>query len=508
MVIYYCKQSCQKRFRTRFAAATLGVTLALVSCIGLPWHLAVSWAGIGKVRSTKVSGRTMVQSLGADASGRELPLTPREAATAEDLMSDRQQQHQPMRQPQQHHQRLLQHRLQLQVVEFCPGAVGLDAVWETGEVVHIHPGGQAACHGVQVGWSFGMINGQKYSAQLFEECSSGERPYQVTFQPRWQVGPAELLGLPARRVQHALSQDAASLADALEKELLELRPDITDTEANETLPANQTTIMTQVRCHSVAELLYVAVCAKLWSTGAPPVQSMKNGGYFRFGNWNPALLTNRVHSPLVVEAVKEHITASIVTDGSRGPVRLPLFSIGQAYAMSVLFGYVLHRAEERFNLEILLENSCTKLLEEAGGPGRALQQYIEEFIGPGTFQDTMATQESQIAATIQVNSLFGDLRQLRTGILTAVNLEQAGPPNKEWLQQRLGDAMKEGSVAYLQMSIGDVHRLLLEAVAFGAFLHGAEGLFSGLYEPSLVIETRLDEFGIITDDDGCPVLPD
>mmetsp|Transcript_72500 Transcript_72500/g.143739 ORF Transcript_72500/g.143739 Transcript_72500/m.143739 type:complete len:525 (+) Transcript_72500:154-1728(+) len=516
--------SCQKCFQTRVAAASLSITLALVSCTALPWHRVESWAGIGKVRLTKSCGvqGTIVRCFGKDVSGRELPSTPRKATAAKGPMAvevglsggwDRRQQQQQQgrqqqQQQQQHRQQLLQHRLELWVVGFSPGAVGLDVVWETGEVINIHPGGQAASLGVQVGWVLGMINGQNYSAQLLEACSNGEHPYQVTFQPRWQVGPAELVGLPARRVQHALSQDAAQLADALEKELLGLRPDIGNNEADEILPANQTIIMTRVRRHSVAELLYVAVCAKLRNAGAPPVKSVKSGGFVRFGRWNTASLTSRVHSPLSLDAVKEHIAASIVTDGSHDLVRLPLFSIGQAYAMSVLFGYVLHRAEERFNLEVMLGNSCTKLVEEAGGPGRALQRYIDEVIGPGTFQDTMVTQESQTAATMQVNALFGDLQHMRTEIFTAVNREEGSPSNKEWLQQRLSDAMAEGLIVHLQISIDDVQRLLLEAVAFGSFLHGAEGLFSALSELTPVVETRLDEFGIITDDEGCPLLPD
>jgi len=508
------RQSCQKRFQRRSAAASLSISLALVSCSVFPWRHAVSWAGIGKLRSTSPltgvcgSRLAVARRLGEDASWRPLPPTPKQATGAEDTtpaetgVADGRQKQQ-LQQLQQH--QLLQHRLGWRVVEFSPGAVGLDAVWDTGEVVHIHPGGQAERHGVQLGWSFSMINGQEYSAQLFEACSSGEGPYQVTFKPRWQVGPAELLSLPARRAQHALSRDAAVLADALEKELLGLRP-VTDNEA-ETLLSNQTTIMTQVRCHSVAELLYVAVCARLRSAGAPPVQSIKRGGYVQFEHCNSASLTSRVHSPLSIAAVREHIRASIVTDGGHGLIRLPLFSIGQAYAMSVLFGYVLHRAEQRFNLEAMLGDSCAKLNEEAG-PGRALQQYIDEFIGPGTFLDTMATQESQTAATMQVSSLFGDLRQLRTGIVTAVNRDEGSPPSKEWLQQRLSDAMADGAIVHIQTSVDDVQRLLLEAVAFGSFLHGVEGLFSTVYELTPVTETRLDEFGIITDDDGCPVFPD
>ena len=171
-------------------------------------------------------------------------------------------------------------------------------------------------------------------------------------------------------------------------------------------------------------------------------------------------------SPELLEAVEEHLTesmpgamASKASKLLQQTVQLPLFNIGQAYALTVQYGYVLRRADARWQLERM-----------AGKALSSFSSYMKSF-GPGAFQDAMISVEAHVAAKLQVEALFGDLRDLRSALLNALQKRKA---NREATSQALQDAVNSGEVAGIFIRVSDVRRLLLEAAVFGTLLWQAE----------------------------------
>merc|ERR1740138_160250 len=63
-----------------------------------------------------------------------------------------------------------------------PGRVGLQIHGETGRILGVPEGTQAHQAGVKVGWFLRRIDGETYSAQLFDEFFRSEMPYKVDFE--------------------------------------------------------------------------------------------------------------------------------------------------------------------------------------------------------------------------------------------------------------------------------------------------------------------------------------
>jgi len=79
---------------------------------------------------------------------------------------------------------------------------------------------------------------------------------------------------------------------------------------------------------------------------------------------NEDLLTSRIHSEDVLGAVEDHLTQSMPggmaaknSAALQQTVLLPQFNLGQAYAMTIQYGYVLRRAQSRLQLERSLHPS-------------------------------------------------------------------------------------------------------------------------------------------------------
>jgi len=63
---------------------------------------------------------------------------------------------------------------------FQPGALGVAADYERGEVGQVNAG-QCLRHGVQMGWFFHKLDGQPYSEDLLDAKVAGTSAYEVTF---------------------------------------------------------------------------------------------------------------------------------------------------------------------------------------------------------------------------------------------------------------------------------------------------------------------------------------
>lgn len=246
---------------------------------------------------------------------------------------------------------------------------------------------------------------------------------------------------------------------------------------------------------SAAELLYVMVCRTFADACAPMVEPMKTGGAINLNEAGLRPLMEGLYSANAAAVVQDHITKSIGSGQGDQIVHLALFAAGQLYATSCLFGYFVHRVDQRYKLE-------KQLLQSSG----SLQEYIDTF-GPGQWgpdqEGEIASKEAQAAMHMQIQALFGDLQHLRNKIS-----EQLGPLQPGEVNARLQQAMEKGTVEAVKLRLSNLRTLMEEALTFGASLHIAETQARDLYELTPASGRHLDRFGVRTDEEGNPLLPD
>jgi len=265
---------------------------------------------------------------------------------------------------------------------------------------------------------------------------------------------------------------------------------------------------------AVAELMYVVVCRQLQKLGAPPVKAMKEGGWISLGSFDIQSLTTDIYSADALEMVKDHLFKAIITQGAPGePVEfdspaygnqiagIALFTCAQMYAMSILFGYFLRSVDKRFQLEKMMGSlaSGTGLPdfgdEDAGEKNKSLKEYIEAFDPTRLQQESLLTAEAQLATEAQVMALFGDLKKLQEQLM-----ETLGPPDplltQDDIAKKVQEAIQMGKVPSLKISVADLRRVVLEAVAFGALLKDSEANVEGAaYELTPGTAVRMERLG-------------
>lgn len=130
---------------------------------------------------------------------------------------------------------------------------------------------------------------------------------------------------------------------------------------------------------------------------------------------------------------------------------------GQAYALTVQYGYVTASVLLKRCSQVLRRADARLQLERNLGGSETLSSYMKSF-GPGAFQDAMISVEAHIAAKIQVEALFGDLKSLRSDLLSALQKRKA--TSREATSQALQDAVNSGEVAGIFIRVSDVRRHL------------------------------------------------
>jgi hypothetical protein len=122
----------------------------------------------------------------------------------------------------------------------------------------------------------------------------------------------------------------------------------------------------------------------------------------------------------------------------------------------------------------------------ARGP-TTLRAYIERF-DPATMAQTARVVSVEGAAVVerQTTALFGDIKQLTRAMQEA--LQKGGPvTSAPELYRRIERAVSENQVETLAMTVGTQRRVVLEAVAFGAFLRDVEDRVAGEYSGLLTL---------------------
>jgi len=84
-------------------------------------------------------------------------------------------------------------KMMLTTLIFHPGSSGAVGEADTGKIVSITPGGQAAAANVKPGWLIFQVDGRPYSASLLNDAVNGVRDYAITFQHEVESIPTDVL---------------------------------------------------------------------------------------------------------------------------------------------------------------------------------------------------------------------------------------------------------------------------------------------------------------------------
>ncbi len=279
------------------------------------------------------------------------------------------------------------------------------------------------------------------------------------------------------------------------------------------------------RAAALEDLLYVGILARFRELGVemlPRVEARPED--------LAALraLTEGVHTREALALVREHVL------GALGPaavgfadtaLKMSKLQAAQVYAASVMFGYFLRRADARFQLSrragLLPEAPVDAVarLERlfaaaddaestddpdaapaaaavdpdapppppsvdaggaASGPGSALaprgksalRRYVESFDQAAMLATArLVSAEGGALVERQTRALFGDVAALQRAMQEAVGEDFS---SLEEMMGRVQKAVADDAVETLTVTVGTQRRLVLEAIAYGAFLRDGE----------------------------------
>ena len=276
-----------------------------------------------------------------------------------------------------------------------------------------------------------------------------------------------------------------------------------------TLYARIADVKKRARTQAVQDLMYYSVLRKFMAVGVdllPPLD-----GKHVVGGADLLALTKGVHSQEALEWVKEHLENVLGMTAGPGPfsnamVRMSKLQASQIYIASLMFGYFLRRIDSRFQLERRLGtlprsmeesvqtleelfNNAVAASDEAGSqapppPSDAtgmvssgnrnlkLKRYLESFDAE-TLSATARIVSLEGAALVerQTTALFGSVEHLTQQMGQAIGTDVK---SREDFMERMNTAMQTGAIDTVTLSYSTQRRVVLEAVAFGAFLRDVE----------------------------------
>ncbi|CAE7464694.1 unnamed protein product [Symbiodinium natans] len=271
-------------------------------------------------------------------------------------------------------------------------------------------------------------------------------------------------------------------------------------------------VKSQELFRTAAELLYLMVASMFKYLEVPLIPPLQGGGLVKLDMSGEQLKgLTEIYSMEALEMVRDHLFKIVdVQAQPQGPnaptLRIALYQASQVYAMSALFGYFLRQADIRYQLDKLVSLGSKEVPPEEDQPegrrGRkkhrrpvprwmelqwvqsgtqsevSLKDYIERF-GPAELRQirTVASAEARYTLEIQIGALFGNLRELKSRLMKAVE----GARNDEEATERLQKAVMSGKIQSISVSYDSLRRLILEAVSFGSALFDAETEVSGVY---------------------------
>eukprot|EP00241_Pyramimonas_parkeae_P006568 CAMPEP_0114224428 /NCGR_PEP_ID=MMETSP0058-20121206/102_1 /TAXON_ID=36894 /ORGANISM="Pyramimonas parkeae, CCMP726" /LENGTH=340 /DNA_ID=CAMNT_0001334903 /DNA_START=429 /DNA_END=1451 /DNA_ORIENTATION=+ len=255
---------------------------------------------------------------------------------------------------------------------------------------------------------------------------------------------------------------------------------------------------------STSDLLYCHVVSQFHAANVeltPRLKRNPNAMYSRLGPLDFQRLLN-LHSTETLPLVKEYVQGTLCkvepielgnfrlrmpymggSVGARQSTSVPYAVIAQVYSVAVFFGYNLERARRVHSIQCSISQCLDGSEEERGhsesGPGTVesarapLRAYVYPSDKWNAAPPRLNSKLARRICTRQTNALFGKKGKLVAQLLEAIE----GAASPEDAQHRLLDAMEMGKIPWLKVSPESFQRLVLEAMAFGTFLHTAEQMY-------------------------------
>eukprot|EP00210_Caulerpa_lentillifera_P003399 g3243.t1 len=307
-------------------------------------------------------------------------------------------------------------------------------------------------------------------------------------------------------------------AKKLEEETKKRSVEKDETTFDLTLSKRMEEVRAKERQLAVQDLMYLAVLEKFIVVGVGMLPRLDDEVHEQPSDLKA--LTEGVHSVEALGLVKEHVLSILGPSAiafANQKVTLSKLQMAQVYAASIMFGYFLRGVDSRFQLERslgLISNEdlsdaatrLEKLFQESANlesvddpdlpqkstkmetgssstdktqpnpnPKNLLRQYVESFDQEALRKiASIVSLEAASLVERQTLALFGDLKQLHNEMQNAI-----GPNiiDVEDLIKKVQEAVTNGTVSTLTMTVGVQRRSVLEAVAFGTFLRDIEGYF-------------------------------
>uniref|UniRef100_A0A7S1IU46 Uncharacterized protein n=1 Tax=Eutreptiella gymnastica TaxID=73025 RepID=A0A7S1IU46_9EUGL len=199
-----------------------------------------------------------------------------------------------------------------------------------------------------------------------------------------------------------------------------------------------------------------------------------------------AALTTGLYSAEALDLVKAHMGAVLAPIAAS---RISAFQAALMFANSIRFGYFLRRADRRYQFERTTGFLPTVQVEQAGDLAQQVQtlsEYIADF-DPATMEDMsrITSTEALALASEYTQALVGDIEKLRKEVTFVVNFPQP-TPNPGTFGGRLRDAVRLNQISVVELGFQQQQALVLEGVAFGAFLRDAESRIAADSEEALL----------------------
>jgi len=255
---------------------------------------------------------------------------------------------------------------------------------------------------------------------------------------------------------------------------------------------------------ALEEILYTLVVQKFMDASISLIPSITPDPSGRVDSWsNEDEKLEQLHSNEAYEMIQNHL--ALILGNRAGDLssvaQISKLRVGQVYAASVMYGYFLKRVDQRFQLE-----KSMKVLTSAPEDS-SVHQTIMDDARPGSEVDTSQVTSHPEVSTWPggdvspggfgygikptrlrnyVMSFDGDTLQ-RYATIRSKEAVSIIEKHTEALFGRPGMVItREGAIDYskdetIQISFGDLRRLVLEAVTFGCFLWDVESYVDSRY---------------------------
>lgn len=264
-------------------------------------------------------------------------------------------------------------------------------------------------------------------------------------------------------------------------------------------------------CQTAAvEVMYMLIVQKFVELNVPMVprlvSCMENG---KVDTWLPKdEELESIHTPEMLDMIREHISRIL---GRRGKLNIvdnhtiteiDRLTLGRVYAATIMYGYFLRRAEQRYQLEMNLEAIYSYFSDADDVKKYLLHLGESNFFTrterlPGKDVDAVPVADPFTSSLVETRTRPKQLRdyimsfdaeslQRCAMMITNESVNMVEKHAEALFGRSVVHIAADGTITFanddvLRLTYSSLRRLLLEAVAFGSFLWDVEGYVDSIY---------------------------